>query len=55
MTSYLCKGCGYKFRPRGAKKSVTTTMCPACGRTGSLVENEGLINKFLKEADTTDF
>lgn len=49
MAMFLCRGCGYKFRPRG-KKSVPS-MCPACGRTGSIEETESLINKFLNEAE----
>ncbi|MEK6974232.1 MAG: hypothetical protein AABW41_03290 [Nanoarchaeota archaeon] len=54
MASYLCRGCGYKFRPRGMRKGETPRMCPACGRTESLMENEGLINKFLRESEGSD-
>lgn len=50
MAMYLCKGCGYKFRPRG-RRSAAPSMCPACGRNGSVIETEGLINQFLNDAD----
>jgi hypothetical protein len=51
MVDYLCKGCGYKFKPRSGRPGSVPSMCPACGRNGSLVETGGLINKFLKEAE----
>ena len=51
MVNFLCKGCGYKFRPRGSKGSSPPSMCPACGRNGTVVETEGLLNKFLKDAE----
>ncbi len=50
MAMFLCKGCGYKFRPRG-RKNAMPSMCPACGRTGSVVETVSLINQFLNDAD----
>lgn len=54
MVNYLCKGCGYKFKPRGSRNTSVPSMCPACGRTESLVETEGLINKFLKESNSEE-
>ena len=50
MPMFLCQGCGYKFRPRGIKSSPPS-MCPACGRTGRVVETENLISKFLRESE----
>ena len=51
MTRYYCKVCGYKFEP---KTDRVPTVCPYCGRKGTLVK-EGTAQDLINEAIKEDF